>query len=501
MAEETLLIRADASVAMGTGHVMRCLAVAQAWQDAGGRVAFATVEPSALMRERLLSEGIEVIPLEKQPGSADDASCVADLVKQRSGDWVVVDGYHFDGDYQRDLKAAGLQVLYVDDNAQAGHYAADLILNQNANADESLYRNRESYTRLMLGSGYVMLRREFQPWREWTREIPEFGRKILITMGGSDPDNITLRAIEALTDARLKGLEARIVIGSSNPNFEALEQMVSRAGPGLRLQQNAHDMPGLMAWADMALIAAGGTLWELLFMGCSVLSYARGPVQGRIISELGRQGMVEDLGDPQKSDPVSLAATIGELARSPERRRRMAALGREQVDGRGARRTCERLMTHDVSDLAVTLESVTLVDRQAFLKMAEKYFRELDSRFVCQEDWKRHYFDGIVGNPRLSLRWILVGGHQVGFILFGLEEHICLPRRNAVVYELYVAPEFRRHGVARACAQQAIDELQSHAPSKVQLEIVRNNHGAAALWASLGFEKVAERWVLKKART
>ncbi|MGA8617154.1 MAG: UDP-2,4-diacetamido-2,4,6-trideoxy-beta-L-altropyranose hydrolase [Candidatus Sulfotelmatobacter sp.] len=351
MVEGTLLIRADASVQMGTGHVMRCFALAQAWQDSGGRAVFAMVQPLPSMRQRLLAEGMEVVPIEAEPGTCDDARRVSELANQCGAAWVVVDGYCFDAVYQRELKIAELQVLFVDDNAHSDHYAADLVLNQNANADESLYPNREPYTRLLLGSRYVMLRREFEPWRKWKREIPVLGHKILITMGGSDPDNITLLAIKALAEVGIQGLEAVVVVGGSNPHLRSLEGAVGVCGRLVRLQRNATNMPELMAWADLALIAAGGTLWELLFMGCSVLSYARNPVQGAIISELGWQGVVRDLGNAQNFDPALLGAAVMELAESPESRRRMLVSGHERVDGRGAGRICELLITHETHNL------------------------------------------------------------------------------------------------------------------------------------------------------
>jgi UDP-2,4-diacetamido-2,4,6-trideoxy-beta-L-altropyranose hydrolase len=344
----TLILRNDANVAIGTGHVMRCLALAEAWQDAGGKAVFAMSELSPAVRERLISEAIEVISLENQPGSLDDAKCVAKLAHQREAAWVVVDGYHFGADYQRGLKSAGLQVLCVDDNGHASPYTADLVLNQNAHADESLYAKREPYTRLLLGSRYVLLRREFEPWREWKREIPALGRKILITMGGSDPDNITAQTIEALTQVRVEGLEAIVVIGGSNPHLESLEHIAAKSGRSVQLQRNTGSMPQLMAWADMALIAAGGTLWELLFMGCSVLSYARNPIQGKIIADLAREGVVRDLGNPEEFEPLAVCATIMELAASVERRSRICALGRQRIDGRGAGRICELLISQEV---------------------------------------------------------------------------------------------------------------------------------------------------------
>src|SRR5450631_2129212 len=150
------------------------------------------------------------------------------------------------------------------------------------------------------------------------------------------------------------------------------------------------------------------------------------------------------------------------------------------------------------SALSVILEPVLAAERNRFMAMAEQHFRGLNPGFTPQEDWERYYLDNILGNPRFFLRWIMAEGERAGFILFGLEDHRFLPRKMGAIYELYVVPEFRRKGVARSCAHLAISELQAHAPSKVELEVMEGNRGAAALWKSLGFEKVSERFVLKR---
>jgi ribosomal protein S18 acetylase RimI-like enzyme len=147
--------------------------------------------------------------------------------------------------------------------------------------------------------------------------------------------------------------------------------------------------------------------------------------------------------------------------------------------------------------MTVTMVAISPADRQPFLEIAEQHFRELNSGFVPQEDWKLHYFEGIMANARMFARWIVLDGERVGFIVFGLEDHCFLPRLIGLIREVYVLPEFRRMGGARNCAIQAIRELESHAPSKIQLEVMEGNTGAEALWRSLGFEKVSERLVLK----
>jgi spore coat polysaccharide biosynthesis predicted glycosyltransferase SpsG len=108
-------------------------------------------------------------------------------------------------------------------------------------------------------------------------------------------------------------------------------------------------MPDLMAEADLAIIAGGGTLWELLYMSCPVISFSRNPVQSRILKDLHEKGIVHHLGDPGQVAAETLARTISDLAASSERRAAMADTGRRQVDGEGARRVCEAMMEWDLN--------------------------------------------------------------------------------------------------------------------------------------------------------
>ena len=194
----TLIIRADASIAMGTGHVMRCLALAQAWQDEGGECIFAMAETTAASEERIRAEKFAVTNVVACPGTPQDAAQGVDLALAHHAPWIVVDGYQFDVEYQRKLKAAGLKLLVVDDTGHAGAYVADLVLDQNAHATKDLYQLREPYTVLLLGPRYALLRREFKTWRAWKREIAPIARKVLVTVGGTDPGNLTIRVIRAL---------------------------------------------------------------------------------------------------------------------------------------------------------------------------------------------------------------------------------------------------------------------------------------------------------------
>ena len=329
---------------MGTGHVMRCLALAEAWQDTGGQVVFAIVASPSSVRERLLRESVEILEISGTPGTPKDAERTAALARQHSAAWVVVDGYQFGEDYQRALKSVGLEILFLDDYGQAGHYYADLVLNQNVSADKNAYQNREPYTQLLLGSRYCLLRREFIAWRKWRREISPVGHRVLVTMGGSDPENFTARAIEALNTIEDDNLEVTVVLGGSNEHSESLEHLTDGIRKKIIVHRNVSNMAELMARSDIAVSAAGTTCWELCFMGLPAVVIDLAANQKPIAQGLERRGCVIHVGGGGEVSPGALAAQVQRLLRSQQIRQAMSLRCRELVDGGGARRVISELL-------------------------------------------------------------------------------------------------------------------------------------------------------------
>jgi len=333
-----ILIRADAGLALGTGHVMRCLALAQAWRAQGGEAVFVMAESTLQVESRLQQENFPAVRISENPGSLADSNFVAELAKAEGFNWVVLDGPQFPPDYQMSIKSAGPRLLAVDDGGERGHYAADLILNQNLNASESSYRDRESYTRLLLGTSYLLLREEFVK-RTCRRRVPPYGRRVLVTLGGTDPGSVTRRIIQT---GILHKYQATYVLGS--PEHESLNDIEKEP---ICVVQNPPDMSQWMSNSDIALLCAGGTLWEALFMGCAVLSWTRNPVQEEIMSELHRRNAARCLGSINQFDSTRLANQISKLAMSADARRRMSAAGRRVLDGHGADRVVQCMRDSD----------------------------------------------------------------------------------------------------------------------------------------------------------
>jgi len=349
MMDKTLLIRADTGKHIGTGHVMRCLALAQAWQDRGGHAIFAMATEVPALEARLRSEGMEIVHLSTKPGSVDDARQTADLAQHREAVWIIVDGYHFDAEYQRIIKDAGLHLLFIDDYGHAAYYRADIVLNQNIHAHEGLYLNRAPYTQLLLGTRYVLLRREFLKWRGWERKIPKVARKVLITMGGVDSENVTLKVIGALEQVHIDELEAVVVVGGGNPHSEALESAIRNLRVSIRLERNVKNMPELMTWADLAISGGGTTCWELAFMGVPNLIVILAENQRPIAEGLDRAGVAVNSGWYTDLSSAEITRTLTHLLVEEKQRARMSQRARELVDGKGVLNTLRKLGRYRLS--------------------------------------------------------------------------------------------------------------------------------------------------------
>jgi len=293
-----LHIRADADEKIGAGHIMRCIAFAQAWKDQGGEVTFISHCESGALKERIQSEGFRLVAIDHvYPDSSDLTNTLA-ILKSESADqkhWLVLDGYHFTPEYQNAIRDERYRVMVIDDTNHLSHYHADILLNQNIHAPDLNYHCDENTT-LLMGTRYVLLRREFLNYRDFNRQIPGRAKNILVTLGGADPDNVTLKVVGALKLLDEQDVAVRIIIGPANPHQEPLRKAIVSADFKAELLINPPNMPELMAWADLAISAGGSTCWELAFMGVPSIVLILAANQAAVAEYLMNKETVVNLG-------------------------------------------------------------------------------------------------------------------------------------------------------------------------------------------------------------
>jgi len=342
----TLLIRADASAAIGTGHVMRCLALAQAWRAAEGEVVFAMAECTDAIKHRLGEERCRVVQIVGAPGSHQDCAATRAIVAARLPSWLVLDGYAFGSEYRQAIQEAGKPCLIVDDSGSGEEFNAELVLNQNLYASEKMYERRGRHTRLLLGPRYAMLRDEFAQYRGWSREIAEMGTRVLLTMGGSDPSNLTPRLLDALVKTE-RELQIRVAIGGSSENVDAVEETAAQFFGRVKLFRDSRNMPELMSWADLAIAGAGTTCWEMCLLGLPAMLIVVAENQAPIAQAVAAAGAAINIGVAGEVDSSALAAEVESMLSSVDRRREMSQAARKLVDGWGRERVLEAMGVGD----------------------------------------------------------------------------------------------------------------------------------------------------------
>lgn len=329
-----LYVRADAHAEMGIGHFMRCLALGQAWLDRGGAVTFIGRHDDSLQC-RLEQEGIDRVAINTPHPVARDLQLTLGAIP--AGALAVLDGYQFDGHYQREL-ASHAKLLVIDDTGHLPAYWGSLLLNQNPDAAAVRYEHAPQHR--LLGPRYALLRREFVT-ADRMRKAPEAARRVLLTFGGADAPNCS-GAIAAELVAASTDIEVRILVGPLNAHRSELSDLRDRH-QNLELRFAPEDIPAELAWADLAISASGGTALELAALGLPALLVAVAANQLSQGRALHAAGAAAYLGAWSALTPAEVVARALDLAGDLARRRDLSGKGPQVVDGQGARRVCEAL--------------------------------------------------------------------------------------------------------------------------------------------------------------
>jgi UDP-2,4-diacetamido-2,4,6-trideoxy-beta-L-altropyranose hydrolase len=482
MTPPTLLIRADATIAMGTGHVMRCIALAQVWQDAGGKVVFAVAEATPAIRQRLQSESFEVHVVAARPGDTKDVEDIVALAREQQAACVAVDGYQFGEGYQRQLKTAGLKVLFIDDYGHADSYSADFVLNQNVSANCEMYANRNEYTQLLVGSRYALLRREFAAWVNWERQDSQVCRRVLVMMGGSDPANLTARVMEGLKLAHLEDADATVLVGGSNPNISSLQKRANDSGLKINLQTDVTNPAELMAAADIAVSAAGSTCWELCLLGLPALLLDVAGNQTAVARELHRRGCAIHIGN-WNATANQIAEGLRLLAGSQELRQSLNRKSLELVDGEGAARVVWALR----GEKGLRLRRASFRDRRLLWEWANDPQVRAASFSPDPISWENHvaWFQKKLNPGSLAQSQILIAeddrGNAVGQIRFDARAD------GEWEVDVSIEKEMRGHGFAKELIDKAVRNMELH--KRIHALVKPANQASLKAFECAGFQR------------
>ena len=346
----TAVFRADASRDIGGGHVVRCLALANALVGFGWSCAFACRKETAETVPALNDSGYDLLLLE-----CEETQEPSELLSRwpDSVNLLVVDHYGRDASFESVCRPWAHSLLVIDDLFDRTH-DCDVLLNQNIGADTVPPPSGSMRGGSVLyGQKYALLRQEFQRWTDWRRSTSDKVRSLLITFGMTDAENATSAVLEALRFCLDSDVRVDVVVGSSNSYASEIEGK-SRELSTSTVHFRPSDMASLMSEADLAITAAGSTCWELAFMGVPMLTVAMSPDQEAVSRTLARVGASHSLGSMSGLLEQRIGGVLRLLVADPHARESMSRNGRRLVDGKGAVRLAEFLTSKIVRNRSTT---------------------------------------------------------------------------------------------------------------------------------------------------
>lgn len=364
-----VLIRADASPTIGSGHIARCLTLARVLRQQGAQVAFACRTLPGHRLQSLAAEGFQTFALPDRYAGEDPEQAIESLLPWQADiaaleqllsaepvfDWVIVDHYGLDYRWQTAARQWAPRIMVIDDLATR-RYAADLLLNQNLSGTPQAYTSLLSgHCQSLLGPRFALLREEFHcP----AITIEPVARRVLVNFGGFDAASQTYHAMQALDG--LDELEVDFVAGAGNPAWEPMQAWVA-SRPNWRLHSLVSDFHRLMTEADLFVGAGGGTSWERAAMGLPTICIAVSNNQRANGEVMAASGAHVYLGTYDQVSIAQLRQAIAFVASNQGLRQSLAERSRQLVDGLGARRVAAALAGAVLRLREATLEDARLI--------------------------------------------------------------------------------------------------------------------------------------------
>lgn len=332
----SVVFRADASLQIGTGHVMRCLTLADVLNQAGMKCSFICRPLAGNLIEFIRQRHYHVDVLEKGQEAVDtfpahaywleasreeDAVACRSLVMQHKPDWLVVDHYGLEALWEETVLSGcpESRLLVLDDLADRPHIA-DILLDQNlGRVGEDYQELLPASAKMLIGSEYALLRPEFCDWRAISlerRKHPK-AKNILITMGGVDKDNAAERVLNVLANCSLSNDSViNVVMGTHAPWLDKVRVRADSMPWKTNVVTNVNNMAERMAWADIAIGAAGSTSWERCCLGLPTLMLVLAENQYQVAKPLSEAGAAYFIGEPDQLDilPTSWAEITSEMS-------------------------------------------------------------------------------------------------------------------------------------------------------------------------------------------
>ena len=374
-----IAFRTDASIQIGSGHVMRCLTLADEFRAKGAQCHFisrghpghlmevirqrgymvnslvTTVQQAQVAIKNSATTGPDLQPNQQiEPAHAvwlggtwqADAMDTAAILASLQPDWLVVDHYALDQRWESALQPHYKKLMVIDDLADRLH-RCDLLLDQNWFGDDTPTRYRNlvpPHCKCDLGPEYALLKPEYAQLRESSPLRDGSVRRVLVFLGGSDPTNQTSKVLEALMRPSFAHLQVDVVIGQNHPDVKSIAAQAA-ARSGTTLHQSLPTLAHLMSRADLMISAGGSTTWERMCLGLPAIVISVAANQTTTNVALMNAGYIDFLGEMSEVSPSNIADAVKRSLANAATLKAQSSLGQKLVSGIGAQVVCQQILS------------------------------------------------------------------------------------------------------------------------------------------------------------
>lgn len=358
-----VVFRTDSSLMIGTGHLMRCLALAGELSARGEQVVFICrnlpgnmntqvlrnghklhelpLDDNTLMDNPDISEYERWLAVEEETDALQTGRVLAE--KENHADVLVVDHYALDSAWERQMLPYIKRLMVIDDLANRCH-DCHILLDQNLYEDmEKRYEHLVGAdTQLLLGPTFALLRKEFNSQRKVMAKRDGRVRKVMVSFGGADRTNETLKFLNALKKAKTGALNFEVIVGKTNPNNNIIKEKCDSMS-NVAYHRAVDDIARLMAMVDLAVGAGGTSTWERCCLGLPAVTVAVAENQVEVARLSERMGFAVYLGISEQVSADRMIKYVAELAEDRPKMLAMSSAGMKLVDGLGVNRVCDIL--------------------------------------------------------------------------------------------------------------------------------------------------------------
>lgn len=368
-----VLVRVDASVRIGIGHVMRCLTLAEALRERGAECRFICREHEGHLLEQIRQRGFNAYGLpvaefaepdgshaKQDPGQAawlgSDWATDAAQTKVGAGrtavDWVIVDHYSLDARWERAIRPMCNRLMVIDDLADRPH-DCDVLLDQNfyRDQDQRYQGLLPKQCKTLLGPAYVLLRPEFEKAKHGLRTRDGNVKRMVVFFGGSDPKNQTRTVLAALKKMNTADMSVDVVVGHTNPNRQSIQELCDQL-QGVTYHCNVLNMAELIVNADLGIGAGGSAMWERCYLGLPTITVVFAENQVRTTEDVAQLGAIEYLGWTDSLGADDYERAISRLIANPQRLKQISDAALDVVQKQTTSSVVDEILNFQQQDSA-----------------------------------------------------------------------------------------------------------------------------------------------------